>query len=102
MKSNTILYLAAAGVALWVLTRKAAPVGACRRIGAMTDTPVSLDNIRKGVARGWYKADAVFYVFGTPSVRLSGKDTTGTMYSDVYPITQATYDALVADGIPTV
>ncbi len=63
----------------------------------MEDTPVSIDNIRKGVQRGWY-ACVLVRIDGVPAVRLTGKTADGKTYSDVYPITQADWDTLKAEG----
>lgn len=79
------------------LLHKRTGVSGCR-VGAMTDTPVSLDNIRKGIARGWYTAQLTT-ANGHLAVRLSGQITNGQNYSDVYPVTKATFDALKADGV---
>lgn len=68
------------------------------RVGAMSDTPVSLDNVRKGIARGWYKAQ-LCTVDGKPAVKLSGT-ANGKPYSDYYPVTQAAWTALKSDGVP--
>lgn len=65
------------------------------RIGLLTDKPVSLENIRKGVARGWYKAE-LLRKNGQPAVYLYGKDANGRNYGDTYPITEETYRALKA------
>ena len=78
-----------AGLLLW---RRSASVG------AMSDAPVSLENIRKGVARGWYKAQ-LCTIEGKPAVKLSGI-ANGKLYSDYYPVTQATWSALKSDGVP--
>ena len=66
-------------------------------IYGMEDTPVSIDNIRKGVARGWYTAVLV-RVNGKPAVRLSGIAGDGKPYTDVFPITQEDFDTLQAEG----
>ena len=63
----------------------------------MDDTPVSLDNIRKGVARGWYTC-TLTRVDGQPAVRLSGTTTDGEETSDVYPITEDDWQTLKAEG----
>ena len=63
----------------------------------MTDATVSIDNIRKGVARGWYTAELT-YANGKPAVRLSGTATDGTYTSDVYPIALKDWQTLKAEG----
>ena len=67
----------------------------------MTDTPVSIDNIQKGVARGWYTAELT-RVDGQPAVRLSGTTTDGTYTSDVYPIAESDWQTLKAEGYKVV
>ena len=85
-------YLALGAVGLWAITRKSG-----KAVGRMSDTPVSLENVRKGVARGWYTAQ-LCKVDGKPAVKLSGT-ANGKPYSDYYPVTQATWNALKADGV---
>lgn len=94
MRHEEILYVALGAAAVGLLfarTRKI--VGA----GTMQDTPVSLENVRKGIARGWYSAQ-LCTVDGRPAVKLSGT-ANGKPYSDYYPVSQATWDALKADGV---
>lgn len=63
----------------------------------MDDTPVSIDNIRKGVARGWYSC-VLTRVDGKPAVRLIGTTTDGEATADVYPITENDWQTLKAEG----
>lgn len=63
----------------------------------MTDATVSIDNIRKGVARGWYTAELT-YADGKPAVRLSGTATDGQYTSDVYPIALKDWQTLKEEG----
>ena len=63
----------------------------------MEDQPVSIDNIRKGVARGWYQA-MLTRVDGKPAIRLTGKSTNGGTYTDVFRISQEDFDTLQAEG----
>ena len=63
----------------------------------MEDAPVSLDNIRKGVQRGWYSA-TLCRVNGTPAIHLYGKDASGNNYGDVFPITEADWQTLKNEG----
>ena len=63
----------------------------------MEDAPVSLDNIRKGVARGWYSA-TLCRVNGAPAIHLYGKDASGNNYGDVFPITEADWQTLKNEG----
>ena len=85
MKSNTILYGALAVAALALIRRKP--------VSGMQDPEVSLDNIRRGVANGWYKATRTM-VNGKPAVELSGRTQDGKLYTDVYPVSQETYNKL--------
>ena len=50
------------------------------KILGMEDTPVSIENIRRGVANGWYDC-VLIRVDGKPAVRLSGKTTSGKFAS---------------------
>lgn len=68
-----------------------------RTMDGMEDTPVSIDNIRRGVANGWYTC-ALVMVDGIPAVHLSGRTSDGKQYSDVYPITQEDWNTLKAEG----
>ena len=63
----------------------------------MEDMPVSIDNIRRGVANGWYTCTLVV-VDGIPAVHLSGRTADGKPYSDVYPITKEDWNTLQAEG----
>ena len=65
----------------------------------MDDTPVSLDNIRKGVSRGWYKA-RLTRVNGQPAIYLYGLNTAGKEYGDTYPISENDWQTLKAEGYP--
>lgn len=56
-----------------------------RGVGKMSDPEVALDNLKRGIANGWYTAQLTM-VDGKQAVRLSGKLTDGTYYQDVYPI----------------
>ena len=65
----------------------------------MTDTPVSLDNIRRGVANGWYSA-TLTKVGDKFAIRLSGKLKNGQTFTDVYPISQIDWETLKAENYP--
>ena len=67
-------------------------------VGKLSDRPLDLQNILMGVERGWYKAKTAKNSFGYV-VYLSGKKADGTYTEDVYPISEETYNALVAKGI---
>lgn len=66
-------------------------------VAGMEDIPVSIDNIRKGVQRGWYTATLV-RVNGVPAVRLSGRSADGMHYSDVFPVSEADWQQLKTEG----
>lgn len=52
----------------------------------MTDAAPALENLKRGIANGWYTAELTM-VNGQQAVRLSGKLTNGKQYTDVYPVT---------------
>lgn len=56
------------------------------KVSGMNDAAPALENLKRGIANGWYKAELVM-VNGRQAVRLSGKLTDGKQYSDVYPVT---------------
>lgn len=70
-------------------------------VGSMSDAPVALENLKRGIANGWYQAQLTT-VDGKPAVRLSGKLINGKPYSDVYPITAAVQAELKQMGVQTV
>ena len=63
----------------------------------MSDSPVSIDNIRRGVANGWYTAQLT-RVNGQPAIRLSGTRTDDTQFVDVYPISENDWQTLKKEG----
>lgn len=70
-------------------------------VGKMDDPAVALDNLKRGIANGWYHAQLTM-VNGQQAVRLSGKLTNGKQYSDVYPITPEVAAELKQMGVQTV
>lgn len=70
---------------------------ATRGTSGMNDTPVSIDNIRRGVQNGWYTAQLTYYD-GKPAVILSGKNTDGKLYTDIYPISKSDWETLRKEG----
>ena len=68
-----------------------------KHVDGMDDKPVDINQVRKGVARGWYEA-ALTRVHGKPAIRLSGKLANGETYQDVFPITQEDFDQLQSEG----
>ena len=64
----------------------------------MNDAPVSLENIRKGVSRGWYKA-ILCRVDGQPAIYLYGLDANGNNYGDTYPISENDWQILKGEGL---
>ena len=65
----------------------------------MNDKAVSIDNIRRGVANGWYTAQLT-RVNGQPAIRLSGTRTDDTQFVDVYPISENDWQTLKKEGFP--
>lgn len=96
MKPITAIGLALAAAVTWKLLHKRS-----QKVGAITDTMPTLDNLKRGIANGWYTAELVI-VDGKQAVRLSGKLTDSKYYSDVYPITEEVANELCAMGVPTV
>lgn len=72
-----------------------------RGVGSMSDAPVALENLKRGIANGWYQAQLTIEN-GQQAVRLSGKLTDGREYSDVYPVTPEVAAELKQMGVPTV
>lgn len=70
---------------------------AAKGASGMSDKPVSIENIRRGVSQGWYTAKLT-HVSGQPAIILSGRTADGKVFSDVYPIAQADWDTLKAEG----
>ena len=68
-------------------------------IGNLSDEPLSLENILKGVERGWYTARAAELDGFGYVVYLTGIKATGEKEESVYPISKETYDALLSRGI---
>lgn len=67
-------------------------------VGSMSDAPVALDNLKRGISNGWYTAKLVM-VDGQQAVQLSGKMTDGKFYQDVYPITAEVANELRKMGV---
>lgn len=80
MKPITAIGLALAAAVAWKLLKKRS-----EKIGAMTDPMPTLDNLKRGIANGWYTARLTI-VDGQQAVKLSGKLTNGQFFADVYPI----------------
>ena len=66
-------------------------------VRGMRDNPVRLDNIRRGVANGWYKAILV-RVGDKPAIHLFGKDAAGNDYGDIFPISEHDWQILKNEG----
>ena len=96
MKPITAIGLALAAAVTWKLLHKRS-----QKVGALTDPMPTLDNLKRGIANGWYKAELTT-VNGQQAVRLSGNLIDGKYYSDVYPITEEVATELRAMGVPTV
>lgn len=63
----------------------------------MNDPETDIANIRRGVANGWYNC-VLTRVDGKAAVMLSGKKPTGENYTDVYPVSEQTWQTLKNDG----
>lgn len=66
-------------------------------IEGLEDDPVSIDNIRMGVQRGWYTC-VLTRVNGIPAVRLSGRTADGKTYTDVFAVTEEDWQTLKKEG----
>lgn len=96
MDSVIIFGALVAGVLLWSATLK--NIDVC----GMDDSPVSLDNVRRGIAQGWYAA-VLTKVGGRSAIRLTGLTADGDSFSDVYPISDEDYYTLLnVDGLQEV
>lgn len=93
MKPITAIGLALAAAVAWKLLKKRS-----EKIGAMTDPMPTLDNLKRGIANGWYTARLTI-VGGQQAVELSGKLTNGQFYADVYPISAETANELRKIGV---
>ena len=72
---------------------------AAKSTSGMNDPRPTLDNIRRGVANGWYTAQLT-RVNGQPAIRLSGTRTDDTQFVDVYPISENDWQTLKKEGFP--
>ena len=63
----------------------------------MEDDPVSIENIRRGVANGWYTC-VLTRVNSIPAVRLSGRTADGKNYTDVFAVTEEDWQTLKKEG----
>ena len=91
MKPITAIGLALGAAFVWKLLSKQ------KSVGKMSDPAPTLENLKRGIANGWYTAE-ITTVEGKTAVRLSGKLTDGTFYQDVYPITEAIEKELLKLG----
>lgn len=64
----------------------------------MNDPETSLANIHRGVANGWYTCKLTREKNGKAAVILTGKDANGDDYSDLYPVSENTWQTLKAEG----
>lgn len=93
MKPITAIGLSLGVALLWKLLSKKQS-----GVGSMSDPAPTLDNLKRGIANGWYKAELTM-VNGQQSVRLSGKLTNGDFYEDVYPISHDVANELRSLGV---
>lgn len=68
-------------------------------VGKLSDDPLSLDNILRGVERGWYQARVQLMDGFGWVVYLSGKKADGEYTEEVFPISEQTAQALQQQGI---
>lgn len=68
-----------------------------RRVNGLDEDLVSAANVRRGVVNGWYECTLV-RVDNQPAVHLSGKLANGETYSDLFPISEADWQALKMEG----
>ena len=88
-----LLLLAALGFgAYWLYKHKA-----CK-----SSDEISLENLRMGIANGWYEVKLFAGENGKYFAIISGQDTDGNDIQTTKDISQATYEALKADGVPEV
>ena len=104
MKKETIL-IGAAAVGLFLLCARK------RKAGTQAETVIEetdivrylpLDALRRGIKESWYKAELTIPADGEYWVILHGLLVDGREFMEKYPIEQATFEALKADGIPIV
>lgn len=89
MKSNTIIWGALAVAAIVV----AAKCKTKQKVASIT-----LENIRRGVAEGWYD---IVEIYAAPSgwyVKLRGKNTDGEEFIGSYAIAQEDFNQLKDEG----
>ena len=98
MKKKYLPYLYTTVVCAIVLLMRA---NKQRGVGKKSDPKVALDNLKRGIANGWYTAQLTI-VDGQQAVRLSGKLINGKQFSDVYPITSEVATELKQMGVPTI
>lgn len=92
MKPNYYL-LAAGAAALFLLCRSKRPTGLKE-----SDSEVSIENIRRGVANGWYTAELWRNLSGEPFVILTGNTADGNDYVGTYPIAEEDWQTLKSEG----
>lgn len=93
MKDSTAIVIALGVAILWKLLKKWTS-----GVGSMSDPAPTLDNLKRGIANGWYKAELTT-VNGQKAVRLSGKLTDGRFYEDIYPVSSEVADELLKMGV---
>ena len=95
MKPVTAIGLALGAALAWKLLSKQ------KSVGKMSDIAPTLENLKRGIANGWYTAQLTM-VNGQQAVRLSGKLINGKHFSDVYPITPEVAAELKRMGVQSV
>lgn len=83
MKKGNFSLIFTIATITWGLAKMRNKIG---HVSGMTDAAPTLENLKRGIANGWYTAELTM-VNGQQAVRLSGKLTNGKQYTDVYPVT---------------
>lgn len=91
MDRVVVFMLAVAGVIMYASSKKG-------DASAKQDTPVSLDDIRQVVKTNRQLTAVLTRVDGQPAISMSRKVNDGRTYTKVYPISEADYQTLRAEG----
>ena len=89
-----LLLLAALGFGAYWLWKK--------KCTSKSSDEISLENLRMGIANGWYEVKLFAGENGKYFAILTGQDTDGNDIQTTKDISLATYEALKADGVPEV
>lgn len=95
MKQKKIYALIGMAAAILLIMRRK------QSVSGMNDPITTIENVRRGVKNGWYKAELT-RKNGVPAIRLSGTHTDGTYSSYIYPITEVDWQTLKSEGYKVV